>query len=76
MVSVDTATVHIATSLNKPVLGIYNANFGMKENVEWHPNNHRFSVIYAKARASQQSVKFIDMTDLKVAFDKWVSDFL
>ncbi|MDW4563634.1 MULTISPECIES: glycosyltransferase family 9 protein [Aeromonas] len=76
MVSVDTATVHIATGLNKPVLGIYNANFGMEENVEWHPNNHRSSVIYAKARASQQSVNFIDMADFKVAFDKWVSDFL
>lgn len=76
MVSVDTATVHIATGFNKPVLGIYNQNFGLPENVEWHPNNYRSRVIYAEARSSQQNVNFINTDNFKVAFKQWVSDFL
>ncbi|OLF20875.1 hypothetical protein BSP75_15525 [Aeromonas sp. YN13HZO-058] len=76
MVSVDTATVHIATGLNKPVLGIYNDNFGMPENVEWHPNNPHSSVIYAETRSAQQDVNFINVAEFKTVFNKWVADYL
>ncbi|PTT53616.1 lipooligosaccharided-glycero-D-manno-heptosyltransferase [Aeromonas sp. HMWF015] len=76
MVSVDTATVHIATGLNKPVLGIYNDNFGMPENVEWHPNNPRSSIIYAETRSAQQDVNFINVAEFKSVFEKWVADYL
>lgn len=76
MVSVDTATVHIATGLDKPVLGMYNENFGLPENIEWHPNNNRTSIIYAKTKNLQQNVNFIDIAEFKVVFEKWVSDFL
>lgn len=76
MVSVDTATVHIATGLNKPVLGIYNDNFGMPENVEWHPNNPRSRVIYAETRSAQQDVNFINVAEFEMVFKKWVADYL
>lgn len=76
MVSVDTATVHIASGLDKPVLGIYNKNFGMPENVEWHPNNHLSRIIYVETRVTQQNVNFINMDEFKTAFNEWISDCL
>ncbi len=76
MVSVDTATVHIATGLNKPVLGIYNENFGMPENVEWHPNNPRSSIIYAETKSGQQDVNYINIAEFRAVFEKWSADYL
>lgn len=76
MVSVDTATVHIATGLNKPVLGIYNDNFGMPENVEWHPNNPRSRIIYVDTKSGQQDVNYISVAEFRSEFEKWVADYL
>ncbi len=45
VISVDTATVHIASGLNKPLLAIYNNN---PDNYsEWHPNSPMASVIFS-----------------------------
>ncbi|MGO4999627.1 glycosyltransferase family 9 protein [Oceanisphaera sp. W20_SRM_FM3] len=46
IISVDTATVHIATGLQKPLLALYNPD---EENYkEWHPNNNCAKSVFAQ----------------------------
>jgi len=48
IVSVDTATIHIAAALDKPLLGLYNPD---RENfAEWHPNYPRGQALFAQAQ--------------------------
>ncbi|NOQ15630.1 MAG: hypothetical protein GQ581_01070 [Methyloprofundus sp.] len=47
VISVDTAIVHIATGLHKPLLALYNPN---KENyTDWHPNSDSAISFFAEA---------------------------
>lgn len=47
LISVDTATVHIASGLNKPVFSIYNSD---RENYfDWSPNNNDAVTVFSKA---------------------------
>ncbi|WP_429102121.1 glycosyltransferase family 9 protein [Aeromonas veronii] len=74
MVSVDTATVHISAGLKKPVLGIYNDNFGMPENKEWLPNCHNSEVLYVDTNIIQ-SVNYINLDKFRAIFTMWSSSF-
>ncbi len=48
IVSVDTATIHIAAALDKPLLGLYNPD---RDNfAEWHPNYPRGQALFAQAQ--------------------------
>ncbi|ENO3942415.1 MULTISPECIES: glycosyltransferase family 9 protein [Aeromonas] len=72
MVSVDTATVHISAGLGKPILGIYNDNFGMPENKEWLPNCHNSKVLYVETNMIQ-SVNYINLDKFRAMFIMWSS---
>jgi len=46
VISVDTATIHIAAGLNKPILGLYNPD--MENFSEWGPNTENSTVIFSQ----------------------------
>ncbi|WP_421190492.1 glycosyltransferase family 9 protein [Aeromonas sanarellii] len=74
LVSVDTATIHIATGLQLPVLGLYNPDIGGgSENfTEWHPNQADAVVIFSK-NVLQQEINSLDLDEFADAFRGWVS---
>lgn len=59
VISVDTAIVHIASGLKKPLLGLYNED---RENFfEWSPGTNRASVVFARLDSSGiQDINNID----------------
>ncbi|HEA3089905.1 TPA: hypothetical protein RVR74_002220 [Aeromonas salmonicida] len=75
MVSVDTATIHISAGLEKPILGIYNENFGMPENKEWLPSSHTSEVLYVGTNIIQ-SVNYINLDKFRTIFTMWSSSFI
>jgi ADP-heptose:LPS heptosyltransferase len=75
IVSVDTATVHIAVGLKKPILGIYNDNFGKGENREWLPNFEEAMVMYVDAK-KEQNVNFINMDEFEYKFNDWYAQYI
>lgn len=76
MVSVDTATVHIATGLNKPVFAFYNP----KQNdhdfnfVSWSPRSAR-SVSQLAKRVTPQVIDAIDLKEFEHSFSKFIEEF-
>lgn len=57
VISVDTATVHIASGLNKPLLAIYNPD---NENYkEWHPNSKLAKNIFSQ-KSNIQNVNLLN----------------
>ena len=70
IVSVDTATVHIATGLQKPLLALYNPD---EENYkEWHPNNSSIKVVFSK-NTSMLDINSINIKDFKSSIDSLIS---
>ena len=45
LISVDTATVHIASALQRPLLGLYNP--GAENYTDWGPNNNKSITIFS-----------------------------
>jgi ADP-heptose:LPS heptosyltransferase len=45
LISVDTATVHIASALQRPLLGLYNP--GAENYTDWGPNNNQATTIFS-----------------------------
>lgn len=45
LISVDTATVHIASALQRPLLGLYNP--GAENYTDWGPNNNKSVTIFS-----------------------------
>lgn len=74
LVSVDTATVHIATGLDLPILGLYNPDQGGgDENFsEWHPNHPDALVLFSKDQV-HQDINSLDLKEFESAFRRWVS---
>ncbi|PSJ42793.1 hypothetical protein C7I36_08995 [Zobellella taiwanensis] len=68
VISVDTAIVHIASGLNKPLLGIYNPD---KENFsEWHPNSDKAFVLFSsKYENKLANINNIDFYSASEVFD-------
>ena len=59
VVSVDTATVHIAAGLNKPLLAIYNPD---RENfVEWGVNKNNAKIVFSK---NKNDINFLDLENV------------
>ncbi|MFM4977440.1 glycosyltransferase family 9 protein [Aeromonas rivipollensis] len=73
LVSVDTATIHIAAGLALPILGLYNPDLGGGgENFdEWHPNRPDAMVLFSKNLA-QQDINSLDLDEFGAAFRAWV----
>ncbi|WP_157953679.1 glycosyltransferase family 9 protein [Oceanimonas marisflavi] len=69
VISVDTAIVHIASGLGKPLLGIYNHD---EENFsEWHPNSEKASSFFAeRCTGSLLDINFFDENKLIRKFDE------
>ncbi|PJG60299.1 glycosyltransferase family 9 protein [Aeromonas cavernicola] len=74
LVSVDTATVHIAAGLSVPVLGLYNPDLGGgSENFdEWHPNQPDATVLFSTA-SEMQDINSLDMQAFEHSFTTWVA---
>ena len=66
----DTATIHIATGLQLPVLGLYNPDIGGgSENfTEWHPNQADAVVIFFPKRAAAGEITFLGSDEFAEAF--------
>ena len=75
IVSVDTATVHIAAGLKKPILGIYNDNFGKGKNLEWLPNFEKEMLMYVDAK-KEQNVNYINMDEFEYQFNDWYAKYI
>ncbi|WP_417616735.1 glycosyltransferase family 9 protein [Oceanisphaera sp.] len=70
VVSVDTATVHIATGLRKPLIAIYNPD---EENYkEWHPNSSLSKSIFSQ-RVYPQDINGINLGDFKDYISYFIS---
>ncbi len=76
MVSVDTATVHIATGLDKPVFGFYNPQQNDQDFsfVNWSPHSEH-SVSQLAKRVDPQVVDAIDINEFRVLFTQFVKDY-
>jgi ADP-heptose:LPS heptosyltransferase len=76
MVSVDTATVHIATGLNKPVYAFYNPQQNDQDFsfVNWSPRSACSATQLAK-RLDPQVVDAIDLKEFQHSFSKFVEEF-
>jgi ADP-heptose:LPS heptosyltransferase len=76
MVSVDTATIHIATGLAKPVFGFYNPQQNEQDFsfVNWSPRSKQ-SVSQLAIRVNPQVVDAIDIDEFKNLFAQFVKDY-
>lgn len=76
MVSVDTATVHIATGLGKPVFGFYNPQQNDQDFsfVNWSPHCEH-SVSQLAKRVNPQVVEAIDINEFRVLFTQFAKDY-
>lgn len=64
VISVDTAIVHIATGLKKPVMGLYNPD---KDNyAAWHPNQNNAETVFAKY-AEPADINLLDWREFDLA---------
>lgn len=74
LVSVDTATIHIAAGLALPILGLYNPDLGRcSENFnEWHPNRPDAVVLFSKNQM-YQDINSLDLAEFELTFKRWVS---
>ncbi|MGL4734118.1 MAG: glycosyltransferase family 9 protein [Enterovibrio sp.] len=73
LVSVDTATVHIASGLNLPILGLYNPDLGggNQNYTQWHPNHPDATVLFSKS-TSEQQINSLDLNEFACTFSDWV----
>ncbi|WMC10334.1 glycosyltransferase family 9 protein [Oceanimonas pelagia] len=70
VISVDTAIVHIASGLNKPLLGIYNEDEGNFS--EWSPRSSLAVVVFArKDSGGIQNVNNIESADFEQALKSY-----
>lgn len=74
LVSVDTATIHIAAGLALPIFGLYNPDLGGgSENFdEWHPNRPDAVVLFSKNQM-HQDINSLDLAEFELTFRRWVS---
>lgn len=74
LVSVDTATVHIAAGLNLPILGLYNPDLGGggENYVEWHPNTRDAITLFSKSQTSQD-INSLDLHEFEQTFSRWIA---
>ncbi|BBQ50999.1 hypothetical protein WP2S18C03_00800 [Aeromonas veronii] len=72
VISVDTATVHIASGLNKPLLAIYNNNPGNYS--EWHPNSSMASVIFSSETLAED-INRLSVETFGKEFSSWYNKF-
>lgn len=72
LISVDTATVHIAAGLHKPILGLYNPDIGGgNENfLEWHPNSPSATVLFS-TNTREQDINSLDLAEFERTFRAW-----
>lgn len=77
LVSVDTATVHIASGLNLPTLAIYNSRNGEEDHnfLSWHPNNEKSIVLFTKD-LDGRGVNSLSIDEFESRFKQWVKLFL
>lgn len=72
VISVDTATVHIASGLGKPLLAIYNNN---QDNYgEWHPNSALASVIFS-SDDTREDVNLLSRERFSEHFHAWYEQY-
>ena len=76
MVSVDTATVHIATGLGKPVFGFYNPQQNDQDSnfVKWSPHSEH-SVSQLAKSVNPQVIDAIDINEFRVLFTQFAKDY-
>ena len=74
LISVDTATVHIAAGLTLPILGLYNQDLGGggENYAEWHPNRDDAVTLFSKSLTSQD-INSLDMNEFEQAFSRWAA---
>ncbi|MGL5029912.1 MAG: glycosyltransferase family 9 protein [Aeromonas sp.] len=74
LVSVDTATVHIAAGLSLPILGLYNPGTGGGgENYrEWHPNTPNAVTLFS-ACLTEQNINTLDLGEFEREFSRWIT---
>jgi ADP-heptose:LPS heptosyltransferase len=76
MVSVDTATVHIATGLKKPLFSFYNPQQNSQDfNFEnWSPRSD-YSISQLAKRVDPQVIDAINLNDFESLFSQFIHDF-
>jgi ADP-heptose:LPS heptosyltransferase len=67
LISVDTATVHIAAGLQKPLLGLYNPD--MTNFVDWGPNNPQAVCVFSHAPAPYD-INALDWSELETGLSR------
>ncbi len=72
IVSVDTATVHIAAGLSKPQLALYNPDSSEHQNYpNWHPNSGKAQTLFAD-RVDPQHIDAVDRHKFREAYERLV----
>lgn len=68
IVSVDTATIHIASGLSKPILGLYNPD--MVNFSEWGPNSPKSHIIFSK-KTAPMDINQLPWDELEEDIQNW-----
>lgn len=68
IVSVDTATIHIASGLSKPILGLYNPD--MVNFSEWGPNTPKSHIIFSK-KTDPMDINQLPWDELEENIQNW-----
>jgi len=76
MVSVDTATIHIATGLGKSVFGFYNPQRNDEDFsfVNWQPHSKQSFSQFSK-KTNPQMIDAIDLNEFEILFAQFVKDY-
>lgn len=67
IISVDTAVVHIATGLQKPLLAIYSAD--AKNYAQWRPNSSLAAVVFSN---SEEDINEFNFQELETGFKRLI----
>lgn len=67
LISVDTATVHIASALHRPLLGLYNP--GAENYTDWGPNNELSITIFS---SDPHDINKISWSNLEAALPQFI----
>lgn len=72
LISVDTATVHIASGLKRPLLGLYNPGTGNYR--DWGPNNEKSFTVFSTDRYDINQLSWGEISKVLPSFVNMIRD--
>ena len=68
----DTATVHIAAGLHKPILGLYNPDIGAATRTSWSGTPTPSATVLFSTNTREQDINSLDLAEFERTFRAWL----